>query len=48
MQEKYTVQARNALTMAEKTAKRCQHRERMYRIVSGANKTANWQKGSIG
>ena len=29
-------------------AKRCQHRERMYRIVSGANKTANWQKGSIG
>ena len=25
MQEKYTVQAQNALTMAEKTAKRCQH-----------------------
>ena len=25
MQENYTSQARNALAMAEKTAKRCQH-----------------------
>ena len=25
MQEKYTTQARNALTVAEKTAKRCRH-----------------------
>lgn len=35
MQENYTSQARNALAMAEKTAKRCQHSYRNGTSSSG-------------